>query len=246
MIDDSEIKNNIKKSIFEARSELLVKNNSLKAIELLSNITVSNNHSDYIFFKNSLAQAYFENRDYVSAAAIYQEIGEKFHEGYCYLLLKNPDITEALWEMAPINSSVLWGRSLLEFINHNVKQNPTFIQIRNFLESDLGYFIKSDNNNYAEAVIKYADFLFNINPETYKFIGRALMNNGFPNQAVDFLLKSQKVFPQDSEVYYNLAQYCCIAKSYTEAENMLKRCLELNIYFTPARAMLETIKKRKV
>ena len=238
MIDDSEIKKNVKKAIFEARNELLVKKNPSKAIELLLNISETNN-----FLKNSLALAYFENKDYIKAASIYHELGEKYQEGYCSLLLKNPDNAEMIWENMPINSTVLWGKILLEFINHDVKLIPTFLQIRNFLESDIGYFIKSDNNQYAEAIINNSELLFKINPETYKFIGRSLMNHGFPNQSVNFLLKSQKVFPQDSEIYYNLGQYCCMTKSYTEAKNMFKRCLELNIYFTPARHMLEQLKK---
>ena len=182
-----------------------------------------------------------KTNEYLKSAKIYNALGEKYQEGYCYLLLSNESKASDIWYSANISSPVLWGRALLDIINSQINNVPTFLQIRNYLEVDIGNFIKSENTRYAEALIDASDFLADINLETYKFIGRTLMNNGYLSLGMDYLVKSQKTLRNDPEIYYYLAQYCQKAGSLCESKKMLNKCLELNIYFTPARKMLEKI-----
>ena len=67
-----------------------------------------------------------------------------------------------------------WALFVISLIEGDVREYPTYFQIRNFLEIDLNMLIEHYKGEYVEKVIRYCDFMFNINPEVYKFIGRCL------------------------------------------------------------------------
>lgn len=232
---------NSKKLINEARKEILIKKNPAKAIESLMLLAQQNDLATDNGFLNSLALAYFENKNYTEAAKIYQKLNEKYQIGFCELLLGNEDKARELWFNAANSAAIHWGRCLIDLIHTKVGKIPTFLQIRNYLESDISYFIEADKVNYAENLINCEEFLFEINPESYKFIGRALLNSGFNNLAIKYFLKSQEIIPNDPEIYYHIGQYCYSINAYLEARNMLRQCLELNVHYTPAKNLLEKI-----
>lgn len=230
----------VNKLVNDATIEILVNNNPKKIVcELYELVYDKNIDSEEI--KSTLAFAFYENKNYAEAAKIYYELNKPYQAGFCELLLGNKDKARKLWFNAPESSAICWGKSLIDLIEAKVDYIPTFLQVRNFLECDLSYFIKADKVNYAENVIKCSNFLSDINPETNKFIGKALMNNGFPNLAVTFFLKSREIIPTDPEIYYHLAQYTYQLGALPEARRMLKQCLDLNITYTPAKILLDKI-----
>ncbi|MFH0702435.1 MAG: hypothetical protein V2B14_02710 [bacterium] len=233
---------NIKRIIIEARNEILVNNNPAKAI--ISIIELPENIKNNALLKNTLALAYLENKNYIEAAKIYYELDEKYQAGFCELLLGNKDTARKLWFSAPNSSAICWGKCLIDFINLKVGQTPSFLQIRNHLECNIGYFIQANQLVYIENIIKCSEVLASINLETYKFIGRALMNHNFPNLAVAYLLKSQKIVPHDPEIYFHLAQYSYQTEAYQEGKNMILKCLSLNKNFLPAKKLLEKMEEK--
>jgi len=225
------------KVVNEARREILINKNPLIAVELLLPYKKNANY----FLKQTLALAYFENKQFLDALGLFHELGELYQAGFCYLLMENEHETAKLWNKAPDSPAVRWGKALLSFINLKISDIPSVFQVRSHLECDLGYFFMAGKLTYAENLISCDDFLFTINPESYKFIGKALMIAGFPNLAVNFYLKSQKAVPQDAEIYYHLAQYSFDIGAYDECINMLKQCLGLNVWYLPAQRLLDKL-----
>jgi len=227
----------LNKVVDEARREILVNKKPVNAIGLLLPYKKTGND----FLKQTLALAYFQNTQYIDALGLYYETGQLYQAGFCYLLMENEAEALKLWNKAPDSPAARWGKALLSLINLKIESIPSIFQIRSYLESDLEYLLAAEKVMYAENLISCDDFLYSINPESYKFIGKALMNTGYSNLAVGFFLKSQKAVPQDSEIYYLLGQYSYDIGAYEECLNMLKQCLSLNIWYMPAQRLLDKL-----
>ena len=236
----------IKKEIMEARKEVLINKDLLKGLEklmLLSDIPEIHEVENDLF-STSLGFIYLEKGEYSKAVDVYEKSNESYQAGFCYLLQGDEPKARELWFNAPESEAIQWGKCLIDMIKIKIGQIPTFLQVRNHLECDIGYFIRANRLNYAENLIKCSEVLASINPEAYKFIGRALIYNDYPNLAIEYLLKSQKSIPNDPEIYYHLGQYSFLMEAYKEARMMLNQCLHLNINYTPARTLLEKVIKK--
>jgi len=235
-----------KEIINKARSELLINKNPDAAITLLlESAEKIKQDSDFYqnFYKITLALAYQEKKEYSKAAEIYKEAGEKYQAGFCELLAGNQNEAEKLWYGCCSSSpAAQWGICLLDFINLRPNPHiPSYLQIRNFLEMDIGNFIMANKTRYAENIIKNEKVLASVNLESYKLIGRALLNFGFLNLAKKYLIKSVEIVDQDAETFYHLGQYNYAIGAYPECIKMLKRCLELNSYYVPAVHLLKSV-----
>ena len=239
-----------KEIINKARCELLINKNPDTAINLLLESSENiKQASDFYrnFYKNTLALAYQEKQDYSKAAEIYKEAGEKYQAGFCELLSGNKNEAEKLWySCCSASPAAQWGICLLDFINLRPNPHiPTYLQIRNFLEMDIGNFIIANKTRYAENIIKNEKVLASVNLESYKLIGRALLNFGFLNLAKKYLIKSVEIVDQDAETFYHLGQYNYAIGAYSECIKMLKRCLELNSYYVPAVHLLKQVHSKQ-
>lgn len=233
--------NELKNFLNDARKELLVRKNPINSINLLTELAKKFDVRSNLLFRDTLALAYFENKDYQEASKVYFNMGELYQAGFCELLLGNIDTASHIWDDLPDSSARSWGKNIISFIKFESGSVPTYLQIRSYLESDLGHLIQANRLDYAENIIKYDDILMAINPETYKFIGKALFNNGYPDISVKYFLKSQKLIPQDAEVYFYLAQYGYLTQAYQETKHMLDQCIILNHHYTPAKIMLKQV-----
>lgn len=192
-----------------------------------------------------LAFAYQEKKEYAKAAELYKKAGAKYQAGFCELLQGNKFEAEKIWYSCPASPAVNWGKCLLDCINMKSKPNiPTYLQVRNFLEMDIGYFISANKVKYAESIIKKEDLFVSVNLETYKLIGRVLMNHGFYNMAKKYLYKSLDIVDQDAETYFHIGQLDYAVGSYQECIVMLNKCIELNPYYIPAENLLEKIRQK--
>ncbi len=190
------------------------------------------------------ALAYLENNEFLKAAEFFLKADEKYQAGFCYLLTGNDFETQKLWySHCPDSPAVQWGKCLLDFINLRPSPKiPSFLQVRNFLEMDMGYFIKANKIRYTENILKNSELLMSVNLEAYKLIGRVLLNFGFYSMAKNYLNKSVEVFNRDPETYYYLAQYNYVTEDYKESIKALLKSLELNSYYIPASILLEKVK----
>jgi len=242
--------NSSKEILNKARHELLInKNPDTVIILLLESFEIFKGASVFErnLFKNTLALAYQEKKEYLKAAEVYKEAGQKYQAGFCELLAGNKQEAEKLWYGCCASSSAAqWGICLLDFINlrHNPHM-PSYLQIRNFLEMDIGNFIIANKIQYAENLIKNEKVLASVNLESYKLIGRVLLNFGFLNQAKKYLIKSIEIVDQDAETFYHLGQYNYAIGAYEESIKTLKRCLELNSYYVPAVHLLKIIHSKQ-
>lgn len=226
-----------------ARHEILIKSSYDDAIKLLlesSEIFAQELEYFQNLFKLTLALAYQEKKEYSAASRLYKEAGENYQSGFCELLLGNRQEAERLWNSCQKSPAVEWGKCLLDYII--LKPNPrppSYLQIRNFLETDIGYFIQAKKFNYAENIIKNESLFISVNLESYKLIGRVLLNYGFLSMAKPFLIKSMKIIDEDSETFFHLGQYYYEIGDHKESLVMLKRCLELNRYYVPATNLIK-------
>lgn len=157
---------------------------------------------------------------------------------YAYCCLINDDIENAKKNFEYIKDSDIrahWGLFLISLIEGNVKEYPTYFELRNFLEIDLDILIHYFKGNYVENILRYADFMFTINPEIHKFIGRVLYNNGFLEQAMFFLGRAKNYFYNDPELHYLIAFVYYNIKDYQNAEKAVKDCLQILPEYYPAK-----------
>ena len=155
--------------------------------------------------------------------------------GYCYLL--NVDLEQAKNNFKLIKDSDIrahWALFLISLIEGDVREYPTYFELRNFLEIDLNILINHYKGNYIEKIIRYSDFMFSINPEIYKFIGRVFYNTGFEEQAMYFLNAAKNCFYNDPELHYLFAFIYFYENDYKSAKKSLDDCLRILPQYFPA------------
>ncbi len=240
MLNDNQCAKNL---IIQARKEILVNKDSKKALATISGLHGAEipGEDDLLLFKNTLGLILLENREYLKAAQVFREIDEKYHAGYCELLAGNEEKAGELWYSASDSGPCEWGKCLLDFIKLKKGRTPTFLQIRNHLETDIGYFIQADRIKYAENLVQNDDVFISVNLESYKLIGRTLLNLGFLNMARKYLLKSLRLLPEEAETLYFLGRYNYLIGAYSESKKVIERCLESNRDYAPAKSLLNKI-----
>ena len=189
-----------------------------------------------------LARIYIEEKNYTTAAEIYNKIGMLYEYGRCQLLCGNIEETAHIWRSLKDDTpAVHWGCSLLEFINLYVINIPTFFQIRAFLEVDLDALLQAKLITYCENIANGAHLFAQNNPESYKFIGRVFVNNKYYELAELFLKKAKDVCYVDPEVHFLLAKCYLSQKDIKRAKDALKTSMEKGYGYYPAKKLLKEI-----
>lgn len=170
----------------------------------------------------------------------------KLEQGYCELIFDNLAGAKRIFEeLEEQDARAHWGLVMLEFIKGTVSRYPTYFELRNFLEIDLNILITYCKGDYVEKIVRYADFMFTINPETHKFIGRVFLNNGMIAQAMFFLKRAKDNFYQDPELHYILAEVYKTDGDIDFCRKALETCLEILPNYAPAKALLKEISSVK-
>ena len=221
------------------RKELLTKFYVNKDYELLKQALPSSKNPDEL---DILARIYIEEKDYAKAAQIYNDLGMLYKFGRCRLLCGDLDSTKKIWNSIKDDTpAVLWGRSLLEFINLYVIKVPTFFQIRAFLEVDMDALLKANLITYCENIANGAHLFAQNNPESYKFIGRVFVNNKYFELAELLLKKAKDVCYVDPEVHFLLAKCSLHKNDLNSAIKSLKTSMEKGYGYYPAKKLLKEI-----
>lgn len=166
----------------------------------------------------------------------------KLEQAYCEIIFDNLKKAKAIFEeLAPQDTRAHWGLVMVGFIRGKIDQYPTYFELRNFLEIDLNILINYCKGDYVEKIVRYADFMYTINPETHKFIGRVFMNNGMKPQAMFFLKRAKDYFYHDPELHYILAETYYEDGDIDLCKKALQTCLTILPKYAPATALLEKV-----
>lgn len=199
--------------------------------------------NDDDWYKNILAKVLFNEKEYSEAAKIYYQLKMPYETGYCLLMQGDLYNTKRFWEPLKEDSPIInWGKSLLGFIEKKPTQQPTYFQIRNFLEQDLDALLNSNLTQYAENLVNAIDTLSQINSESYKFIARVLLNHGYLDISKNFLEHSKEIYYGDPETHFLIAKIYIQKKCIPEAIESLKKTLEVKPEYFPAEKLLSKIK----
>ena len=191
----------------------------------------------------SLVKAFccFETRQYEKAAELYKKINLTFQAGFCYLLLGNLNKTKEIWKNTPDSSASLWGETIIGIIESKINHFPTYFQIRNYLESTLSYLFEAKRYDYIEKLISAKEFLAEFNIESYRIIGKVLLENNWSNLSKQYLEKAIGELPQDYEAYYLLGLWYYKNNEPKKAKYFLRRCVDINDYYCAASKLIDKI-----
>ena len=178
---------------------------------------------------------------YDEAAKFYQQLGDNYQLGYCAMLQGKTQQMQQAWGKVLAIRQNHWCVALYGLINRQLRSYPTIFQIRNHMESDIANLIAAKQMDYLENFLSHVDLLTQINLETPKFAGRALMNAGWLNRAGKYLLQGQKTLPNDPEIYFHLGQYSALLNHVKEAKLMLNQCLMISPTYRPASELLASL-----
>ena len=166
--------------------------------------------------------------------------GYPLEYGYCQILEDNLDEAKRIFNgLKDVDVRAHWALFMISLIEGNVLEYPTYFELRNFLEIDLNILIHYYKGDFVEKIVRYADFMFSINPEVYKFIGRVFYNNNLFEQSKFFLKRAKSYFYNDPELHYLLAYIFYSIKDYTRARIATNDCLAILPKYYPAVAMSE-------
>jgi tetratricopeptide (TPR) repeat protein len=188
-----------------------------------------------------LGLAHMQLGAYPNAETVFREAGLLYLQGYAALLGQNTQACHYAWTKLAEEQPKHWGLYLLAMSQRSLNYAPSFMQIRNFIETDISNLLRAKCWAYLENITCYFDYLAQINPEVYKLSGRSFLNEGKMIVAHKLLSQAQHYLPQDPEIYYHLGQYYEACQSPTEAVLMLKQAVMMNPTYGPAKELLEKL-----
>lgn len=166
----------------------------------------------------------------------------KLEQAYCEIILDNLKKAKSIFdEISENDVRAHWGQIIIGFIKGQITEYPTYFELRNFLEIDLNILINYCKGNYVEKIVRYADFMYTINPETHKFIGRVFLNNGMKPQAMFFFKRAKDFFYKDPELHYILAEIYYNDGDKNLCKKSLETCLEILPKYGPATTLLKEL-----
>lgn len=192
---------------------------------------------DYLKAKEKLltsldkdSRQFFIKNGYILEAAYYELLNNNLKAAEeLFLLIKNENVRAK------------WALFVISMIKGVIYEYPTYLELRCFLEIDLNIFLNHYKGEYVEKIIRYADFMFTVNPETYKFIGRVFYNAGYIEQAMFFLERAKSYFYNDPELHYLISYIYFNSKEYTKCRLYLESCLRILPAYNPAVKLLKLL-----
>lgn len=183
------------------------------------------------------AKKYFYQKEYKKAFDIFSNINDCYYEsGLCALLLKDEKTALNYWEKnAKKCPGCAFGLCVLGFINLKPSKTPTFFQTRAQLEIFINLFLENELIDWAQNLIGYCDLLYRSNPESYKFIARALFSNGYFDTAIFFAKKTLKLHYFDPEAFLILAQCEFLLGNLGEALDVINKVNSMVSDYFPAK-----------
>lgn len=162
--------------------------------------------------------------------------------GYCKMMAGELKAAQnAFQEIYERDFRANWALKLTHIILNSFYQRPSYFQIRNFLEIDLNLLLKAGRADYIEEIINNSELFAQINPESYKFISRVMLNNGFEDVALFYLVKAKDKFYCDPEMHLMLANCYIRLGDKKLAVDSINNCLRILPEYTPAKNLMLTL-----
>lgn len=184
----------------------------------------------------------FITGDYETTQDFFKSHGHIIEYGYCKLLEGDYNAAKMVFAKAyDYDFRANWAKKLIQFIEGQVYNMPSYFQIRNFLEIDLNLLIKAQKPDMVENIINGADLFYSVNQESYKFIARVMLFNDFDTIALHYLNKAKDKFYYDPEMHLMMAN-CYQRRGETKlAKLSANTCLSILPSYTPAKKLLEKL-----
>lgn len=194
-----------------------------------------------IFTYNTAKKNFFETK--IQGCKKFFETNKyTLEQAYCEIIYDNLTKAEELFnQIKDKDLRAHWGLIVINFLRGNVIDYPSYFEIRAFLELDLNILMLYGKGDYVEKIVRYADFMFMINPEVNKFIGRALLNHNYKPQAMFFLQRAKDKFYQDPELHYILGQIYYAENNFELCKKALTTCLQILPEYMPADTLLKKL-----
>lgn len=145
---------------------------------------------------------------------------------YAYLLVLGDDLERAARLFANFDSPrSKWGVVLCEILSGCIIHFPTYFEIRNFLEIDIDFLLQNKKIDYLELLLGSSEVLSEINPETYKFISRVMLENNILDSAILYMKKYENICYKDPELHFLYCKYYLKRNEYKNALNSIGVCL---------------------
>lgn len=184
----------------------------------------------------SNAKKYFYAKKYQKALELFDLKNDYYSAGLCCLLLKDEEKAKKYWKKsASINPASQWGLNVLDLIHlKKPKHKLSFFQTRAQLEIYLNLFIENKLIEWTQNLISSHEILYNANPESYKFIARALFSNGYIDLAITFCKKTLNLFYSDPEAFLILSQCYFLLGDLGEALDCINKVNSMVSEYYPA------------
>lgn len=190
------------------------------------------------------AKEFFYKKDYNSARALFIKRNDYYGAGLCSLLLKDVIRAQKYWKMNKKECfASSWGLCFLKYIDLKTSAEPTFFQTRAFLEVYLNLLFENNLIEWAENVLSCSDSIARSNPETYKFIARALFANGYFSLSCVFCKKSLRLFYADPEAFLILSQCQFLTNNLGDAIDSVNRIVDMVPDYYPALLFRKILKE---
>ncbi len=191
------------------------------------------------------AKEHFYKKEYNEALELFSKINNNYALGLCNLLLKNEKEAKKFWSQNKKHCPACqFGLVILDLIKLKMNKQPSFFQTRAQLEIYLNLFLENNLIEWAENLISCCDFLYRSNPESYKFIARALYSNGYFDLAITFCKKSLRLFYCDPEAFLILSQCHFLKNDLKEALDLINKVLDIVSDYYPAILFKKIIKDK--
>lgn len=192
--------------------------------------------NDYNLAKKKLESGITDYKDF------FKENGNILEYGYCLILEGQLDKAEQV--LRTIDSiRADWAVKLIPFMKGHVENLPTYFQIRNFLEIDINLLLLAKQTDSISYILGGADILYSVNCETYKYIARVMMNNGFYDIAKNYLKEARSNTYNDPELHFMYCQYYIKNGEFDKALQSIQECLKVLPEYYPAIKIKEALLK---
>ena len=161
--------------------------------------------------------------------------GYVLEDAYSELIFGSPERAKKVFlSIAEHDIRAHWGAFLSSMCMGKLEGYPSYMELRNFFEIDLQLLFTYYMGNYVENICNYSDWLFTINPEVYKYIGRVFLKNNYADIGISFLKRGKDKFFNDPELHYLLAEYYFNVNNYESAREYVNNCLTILPEYYPA------------
>lgn len=191
-----------------------------------------------------IADIYLSIGEISPAKSAYSKANNKVGIAFTLILEKNLQEAVAVLAQANMSSAKIWCTFLtgLFLHNRNVKNIPSFLIIRHFLEFTAYSLLSAINNDYLDILLNNLNKLLEVNIDSEKLIGSAFYNFGDFKKAKELFKHSMKHNQFDGENYFLLGRLYYVENDLYNSLSMLENARLFLPNHLPTEELYEKVK----